>query len=185
MYMESCGFNVNPRACLFMGTAGKSSREFAMSAARWRCIVSQRAAASPSAKSIRCQEPITQSVLDTLSGSDNDDDVTDVTRYYDLANTLPGTAPNTGDPIIGKSAATYDSLGQVYRTFEYNPSGTVATVSNTWYDADGNVIETQAGGTQEFTKTSYDGLDQPTTFTTATTPPAASRGPPREASRAT
>ena len=69
--------------------------------------------------------------------------MTDVTRYYDLANTLPGTAPNTGDPIIGKSAANYDSLGQVYQTFEYNPSGTVATVSNTWYDADGNVIETQ------------------------------------------
>ena len=34
----------------------------------------------------------------------------------------------------------------------------MATVSNTWYDADGNVIMTQDDGTQEFTKTTYDGL---------------------------
>ena len=37
----------------------------------------------------------------------------------------------------------------------------MASVSNTWYDGDGNVIMTQAGGTQEFTKTVYDGLGDP------------------------
>ena len=37
----------------------------------------------------------------------------------------------------------------------------MATVSNTWYDPDGNVIKTQDDGTQEFVKTKYDGLDQP------------------------
>ena len=35
-------------------------------------------------------------------------------------------------------------------------------VSNTWYDPAGNAIETQDGGTQEFTKTVYNGLDEPT-----------------------
>ncbi len=88
----------------------------------------------------------------------------DVTRYYDKANTigLPGNAPNSGDPIIGRSGAAYDSLGRVYQTLSYNQNGTVATVSNTWYDADGNVIMTQDGGTQEFTKTTYDGLGDAT-----------------------
>ena len=82
----------------------------------------------------------------------------------------PGqTKPDPNDPdfstnysIIGRSGAAYDNLGRVYQTSSYNPSGTVATVSNTFYDPDGNILETQEGGTQEFTKTSYDGLDQPT-----------------------
>ena len=33
-----------------------------------------------------------------------------------------------------------------------------ALVSNTWYDADGNAIMSQAAGSQAFTKTAYDGL---------------------------
>ena len=99
----------------------------------------------------------------TFNTYDNLDDVVDVTRYYDKANTsgLPNNAPNAIDPIIGRSGAAYDSLGQVYQTLSYNQNGTVATVSNTWYDPDGNVIKTQDGGTQQFVKTKYDGLDQP------------------------
>ncbi len=38
-------------------------------------------------------------------------------------------------------------------------SGTL--VSNTWYDAAGNVIKSQPAGSQEFTKTAYDGLGRP------------------------
>ncbi len=39
----------------------------------------------------------------TFNTLDNLGDVTDVTRYYDLANTegLPDNAPNSGDPVIG------------------------------------------------------------------------------------
>ena len=39
--------------------------------------------------------------------------------------------------------------------------GTTAIISNTWFDGDGNVIRTQAGGTQEWTETLYDGLGDP------------------------
>jgi len=100
----------------------------------------------------------------TFHTCDNLGEVTDVTRYYDLANTsgLPDNAPNAGDPVIGRSGAAYDSVGQVYQTSSYNQPGTVAIVANTWRDADGNVIKSQAGGTQEFTKTAFDGLDRPT-----------------------
>ena len=50
----------------------------------------------------------------TFNTYDNLDDVIDVTRYYDRANTegLPDNAPNAGDPVIGRSGAAYDNLGQ-------------------------------------------------------------------------
>ena len=97
----------------------------------------------------------------TFDTYDNLGRVTNETRYYDLTDTLPHTAPNSGDPIIGESGTNYDNLGRVYQTLDYNPSGTVATVVNTFFDPDGNVIETQAGGTQEFVKNVYDGLGDP------------------------
>ena len=96
----------------------------------------------------------------TFNTYDNADDVLNTTRYYDLANTegLPDNTPNLGDPVIGESGAAFDALGQEYQSISYNASGTIAAISNIWYDADGNVIMTQAAGTQEFTKTIYDGL---------------------------
>jgi YD repeat-containing protein len=65
--------------------------------------------------------------------------------------------------VIGRAGAAYDNLGQQYQSISYNQPGTVAMISNTRYDADGNVIRTQDGGTQEFTETVYDGLGNPTT----------------------
>ena len=100
----------------------------------------------------------------TYNTYDNLDDVTNVTRYYDLANTqgLPTGGPNAGDPIIGESGAAYDNLGRQYQSIAYNQNGSVAIVSNTWFDGDGDAIMTLPGGTQEFTKTVYDGLGDPT-----------------------
>ena len=95
----------------------------------------------------------------TYNTYDNLDDVTDVSRYWAATNWSPDWSPSIStDYRIGRSGAAYDSLGRVYQTLSYNPSGTIATVSNTWYDPDGNILETMAGGTQEFTKTQYDGL---------------------------
>ena len=101
----------------------------------------------------------------TFNTYDNLDEVTNVTRYYDLANTvgLPNNAPNAGDPVIGRSGAAYDNLGRQYQSIAYNQPGTTAIVSNTWYDGDGDVIMSLPGGTQEFTKTVYDGLGDPVT----------------------
>ena len=95
---------------------------------------------------------------------DNLDEVTDVTRYYDQANTfsLADNEPNSGDPIIGRSGAAYDNLGQQYRTIASNEPGTIAIISNMWYDPDGNTIMTLPGESQQFVKEVYDGLDEPT-----------------------
>ena len=96
----------------------------------------------------------------TYNTYDNLDEVTDVTRYYDESGE-PGVtdnAPNSGDPIIGRSGAAYDDLGREYQTISYNEPGTIATITNTWYDGDGDTIMVLPGGTQEFTKTVYDGL---------------------------
>jgi RHS repeat-associated protein len=101
----------------------------------------------------------------TYNTYDNLDDVTNVTRYWAATDwSGPSWQPATGtDKVIGRSGAAYDSLGDVYQTLSYNQNGTVAIVSNTFFDGDGNVIMTQDGGTQEFTKTVYDGLGDPLT----------------------
>ncbi len=60
--------------------------------------------------------------------------------------------------VIGRAGAAFDNLGDQYQSISYNETGTTAIISNTWFDGDGNVIRTQAGGTQEWTETLYDGL---------------------------
>lgn len=65
--------------------------------------------------------------------------------------------------MLTQSETNYDSLGRVYQTITDNVvGGSVVAggslVTNFWYDADGNVIKSQAGGTQEFTKNTYDSL---------------------------
>jgi YD repeat-containing protein len=101
----------------------------------------------------------------TYNTYDNLDEVTNVTRYDDIAGAMPGQSPpSPTDPnykIIAESGAAYDDLGREYRSLSYNPSGTVAVVSNSWFDGDGDVIMSQAGGTAEFVKTVYDGLGDP------------------------
>jgi YD repeat-containing protein len=70
--------------------------------------------------------------------------------------------------LLAQSSTAYDTLGQVYQTAEYgvNPqTGDVDSnplVSNTWYDADGNVIKTQTGTTGAFEKYAYDALGNTT-----------------------
>src|SRR5262249_9080466 len=100
----------------------------------------------------------------TFNTYDNLDDVVDVTRYYDMANTtgLPDNVPNEGDFVIGRAGAAFDNLGRQYQSIAYNQPGTTAIVSNTWFDPNGNEIMSLPGGTQEFVKTVYDGLGEPT-----------------------
>ena len=114
----------------------------------------------------------------TFNTYDNLDEVTDVTRYWDkLGTTPPDTRPDPSDTgfstyyaIIGRSGAAYDNLGQQYQTIAYNEPGTIAIISNMWYDADGNEIMSLPGGTQEFQKSVYDGLDEPTVVYTGYDP---------------
>ena len=102
---------------------------------------------------------------------DNLDEATDTQQYLyqgdpadlqgDMAAQAAAATPATldaSDVLLAWTHSSYDNLGRVYQTIVYGvyPESCGSLVSNTWYDADGNAIETQAGGTQEFTKTSYD-----------------------------
>ncbi len=97
----------------------------------------------------------------TYDTYDNLNEVTNVTRYYNPDDHSPDPTDTTLY-VIGRSGAAYDNLGQQYQTIAYNEPGTIAIISNSWFDPDGNTIMTLPGGTQEFTKTVYDGLDEPT-----------------------
>ncbi len=75
------------------------------------------------------------------------------------------------DKLIGRSQAAYDERGRVYQTIGYGVdpnTGTVKTaaneliVSDTWYDAAGNVLKSSSSTTAAFTKTQYDSLHRPT-----------------------
>ena len=96
------------------------------------------------------------------------DNLGEATETQALLEAAPGTVAPATDQLLAQSATAYDTLGQVYQTAEYgvNPqTGAVDSsplVSNTWYDADGNVIKSQPAGADTFTKTAYDGLDRPT-----------------------
>ncbi len=95
---------------------------------------------------------------------DNLDRVVETKQYWDYNN----NGPDSGDRLLADSTADYDSLGQVFRTTTYTVSQTTyahtgdSLVDNYWYDAAGDLIKSQAGGTQEFTKYRYDGLGQVT-----------------------
>ncbi len=97
----------------------------------------------------------------TYNTFDNLGDVTDVTRYYDPDQLIPSDTSAPSDSslvVIGRAGAAFDNLGDQYQSISYNETGTTAIISNTWFDGDGNVIRTQAGGTQEWAETLYDGL---------------------------
>ena len=97
---------------------------------------------------------------------DNLGNVTETQTYLRLGSSPQPTGDNP-DTLLSQDTAAYNSLGQVYQTVTYavgEQNGSVVaydpvTASN-WYDADGNVIMSQAGGTQEFTKCQYDGMGQ-------------------------
>ena len=63
--------------------------------------------------------------------------------------------------LLSKSQTDYDNRGRVYRTTNWavNPTtGAIglSLVSNTWYDAGGNVIKSLPAGAKLFSKTAYD-----------------------------
>ncbi len=65
--------------------------------------------------------------------------------------------------LIARHETRYDDLGRVYQTTTHavdpaNGNLGNSLTSNTWYDPSGNVIKTQPGGTQRFTKHAYDSL---------------------------
>ena len=97
----------------------------------------------------------------TYDQYDNLGEVTETQTFY--AASYPTIDTNT-DQLLTQSKTYYDSLGRDYQTVTYgvdssgNTTGTLT--DNTWYDADGNVIKTRAAGSQEFTKTLYDGVGQ-------------------------
>lgn len=69
----------------------------------------------------------------------------------------------SGGNLIAQSQTLFDNRGRVYRTLRYavDPStGTVgnALADNTFYDPDGNVVQSQPSGSQAFNKSNYDGL---------------------------
>ena len=74
---------------------------------------------------------------------------------------------NSSGNRISDTLTGYNSLGEVYQTTVIGVDPTTgdencgSLVSNTWRDPDGNPIETQDGGTRQFTKTTFDGLDRP------------------------
>ena len=97
---------------------------------------------------------------------DNLDRVTQTERY-NTAET--GTAP-IGN-LVALEQTKYDDRGRVYQAIvqKVDPSaiddgyGTdIFLTSNTWYDAAGNVIKSQPGGTARFTKYHYDSLGRVT-----------------------
>ena len=108
---------------------------------------------------------------------DNLGDVTEVDRYWDddadfaTAHAEPwnGTTPGD-DQILARSTISYDALGEVYQTATYavdptdSTAGAVgdALVSKYWYDAAGEMVKSQASGSQAFAKYKYDGLGRPT-----------------------
>src|SRR5690606_20823641 len=84
------------------------------------------------------------------------------TFYDNLNHAIQVDRRNTsgGGNLIGRSETKFDNRGRVYRSIQYavNPStGTVGNslVSNTFYDASGNMIESQAAGSEAFTKSTY------------------------------
>ncbi len=78
-----------------------------------------------------------------------------------------GASPHADDVLIGDTTSAYDDAGQVYRTQEYgvNPQtgqeDATPLVGNTWH-TDGNTVKTQAAGSQEWNKTTCDGLGRAT-----------------------
>ena len=87
---------------------------------------------------------------------DNLDHIVKVERYD----------TNDSGHLIAKSETKFDDRGRVYQSLRYavNPStGSVgsALIDRTWYDAAGNVIKQQSGGTQQFTKMVPDTLGRP------------------------
>jgi RHS repeat-associated protein len=87
---------------------------------------------------------------------DNLDHVVKVERYD----------TNASGHLIAKNETKFDDRGRVYQSLRYavNPStGSIdsALIDRTWYDAAGNVIKQQAGGTQQFSKTASDTLGRP------------------------
>ena len=82
-------------------------------------------------------------------------------QYADAGTALPASQ------LRAKTTASYDSLGRVYESDQYNvaqaDSTTPGTATDflptyTWYDNDGNVIQTQTGTTGAFTKYRYNSL---------------------------
>jgi RHS repeat-associated protein len=68
--------------------------------------------------------------------------------------------------LVARTETSYDDQGRVYQTVTYAVDVTTGTVTghitaNTWYDASGRVIKQRPGGSEQFTKTQYDGLGRP------------------------
>jgi YD repeat-containing protein len=96
---------------------------------------------------------------------DNLGRVVETQQYNDVNEDGVDTAANqqTDDVLIGKSQTLYDSLGRVYETIQYGVDPTTGTVdfntlvSNYWYDAAGNEVET-ADPLGQATTYEFDGL---------------------------
>jgi hypothetical protein len=70
---------------------------------------------------------------------------------------------SSGGNLIARSQTNFDDRGRVYQTirFQVNPStGTVGDqlIDNSFYDANGNVIESLSAASEAWTKTDFDGL---------------------------
>lgn len=68
--------------------------------------------------------------------------------------------------LIAKSETKYDTRGRVYQSLTYGVSDAGVAgnslESNSWFDANGNVIKSQSPGSQAFSKTTYDAINRAT-----------------------
>jgi RHS repeat-associated protein len=96
----------------------------------------------------------------TIQGYDNLSRVTLTATYH--------TSYSSGSPnnnLITRSTSAYDNRGRVYETKQYGDTGSEATaqLSQTWYDASGNVVRQEGAGSETFVVTNYNSQNRPTT----------------------
>jgi len=102
----------------------------------------------------------------SVSGAENSysETIYDNLNRAILRKTRNGSA---GAVLLSQSQTDYDNRGRVFRSTNWavNPStGTPGNslISNTWYDAGGNVIKSLPAGSKLFSKTAYDILGRST-----------------------
>ena len=97
--------------------------------------------------------------------TDGEIDFYQTTAYDNLSQVIQVERrdTNSGGNLIARSESAYDNRGRVYQTLQYavDPStGTVGNslVSNTYYDANGQTLESYPAGSEAFSKMTYDGV---------------------------
>jgi RHS repeat-associated protein len=99
---------------------------------------------------------------------DGEIDFYQVSEYDNLNQVVRVDRRNTTSSgnLIARSETKFDNRGRVYQSIRYavDPAtGTVGNslVDNTFYDANGNVVEIRPAGSEAFTRSTFDGVGRP------------------------